>query len=266
MNTNYLSFSADPNLGQLGNGNLNDQNLPVEASGLTGVIAISAGLYFSVALTNTGIVWCWGSNQFGQLANGSTVDSNIPVQISGSINVNAINAGYYHTIATTNSGEVISWGSNSNGQIGVNSVVSQFTTPQLTGVPNAIQITAGGGHSFVIDNANSGWTFGANMAGQLGEGTNLDHLIPVSFSTVCNVLDLEIKTLDSSFSIFPNPAKHNLKISVDLPTSISIINSTGIELLKTEAVNECDVDVSQFAAGIYFVKSASGETIKFIKE
>ena len=69
--------------GQLGDGATADRLTPVAVSGLTGVVAISAGAEYSCALLGDGTARCWGRNLFGQLGDGTTMDRLTPVAVSG---------------------------------------------------------------------------------------------------------------------------------------------------------------------------------------
>ena len=69
--------------GELGNGTTTNSSTPVPVSGLTGVTAIAAGFYHSLAVKSDSTVWAWGLNQNGQLGNGTTTSSSIPVPVSG---------------------------------------------------------------------------------------------------------------------------------------------------------------------------------------
>lgn len=55
--------------GQLGNGNFEDQKTPVQVLGLAGknVIDIKNGYDHILALTDDGLVYCWGANDFGKI-------------------------------------------------------------------------------------------------------------------------------------------------------------------------------------------------------
>src|SRR2546428_815158 len=66
--------------GELGNGNNTVSNVPVQVTGLTGVVALAGGGSHSLAVKNDGTVWAWGNNAFGQLGNGNNTNSNVPVQ------------------------------------------------------------------------------------------------------------------------------------------------------------------------------------------
>ncbi len=56
----------------LGDWTNTDKNTPVQVSGLTNMITVSGGSYFSEALRNDGTVWTWGNNYYGQLGDGTT--------------------------------------------------------------------------------------------------------------------------------------------------------------------------------------------------
>jgi hypothetical protein len=56
-----------------------DQHVPVQVTGLTGVVAVAGGASHSLALKSDGTIWAWGDNTNGQLGNGSTTPSTVPV-------------------------------------------------------------------------------------------------------------------------------------------------------------------------------------------
>src|SRR5207249_2552057 len=110
---------GDNSAGQLGDGSGSNSPRPVQVAGLTGVIAIAAGGWHSLALTNDHTVWAWGLNENGQLGIGATAPSQTkPVQLPGLSNVVQIAAGFRHSLALTHDLTVWAWGDNSNGQLG----------------------------------------------------------------------------------------------------------------------------------------------------
>jgi alpha-tubulin suppressor-like RCC1 family protein len=160
--------------GQLGNGtSILKSNVPVQVSSLTGVIAIAAGAYHSLALKNDGTVWAWGDNGFGQLGNGTNiVKSNVPVQVSSLTGVIAIAAGAYHSLALKNDGTVWAWGYNNYGQLGNGSNIFYSNVPvQVSSLTGVIAVAAmGSSHSLALKNDGTVWAWGANGSGQLGIG------------------------------------------------------------------------------------------------
>src|SRR5690606_17912667 len=73
--------------GQLGDGTTTSHPTPVQvkrvggAGYLTGVTAIAAGEWHSLALLTDGTVWAWGLNTLGQLGDGTTDNRSTPVQV-----------------------------------------------------------------------------------------------------------------------------------------------------------------------------------------
>jgi hypothetical protein len=85
-------------------------------SGLSGVKAIAAGEYHTVALKADGTVAAWGMNDTGE--------SNVPIGLSG---VTAIAAGYSHSVALKNDKTVAAWGNDWSDQCAVPAGLSGVT-------------------------------------------------------------------------------------------------------------------------------------------
>ncbi len=108
--------------GQLGNSTNTDSNIPVDVSNLgSDIIGLSVSYSHNCALTTSGGVKCWGSNENGQLGNNTNQDSNSPVDVSGlASGVTSLSAGARHTCAVlAGTGPLRCWGDNSNGQLGI---------------------------------------------------------------------------------------------------------------------------------------------------
>ena len=153
--------------GQLGDGNTTAvQSTPVQATGLTDVIAIAAGSDHSLAVTSDGRVWAWGYNGFGGLGDGTNTGRTVPTPngLDGAI---AVSAGAYESLALKADGTVWGWGSNQYGGVGDGTTSQRVIPTQTTGVRNAVAIASGAWHSLaLIDNGTvMGW--GMNHVGQV---------------------------------------------------------------------------------------------------
>ena len=83
-------------------------------------------------------------------------------------------------------------------------------------------------------------------------------------NTIKQIGNINLDTEKSIF-IFPNPASSHLSIFSPAPTEkILIFNSQGALIFKTTA-NEKEIDVSNFAAGCYFIQIFSSEKIMLKK-
>src|ERR1700726_841175 len=107
--------------GEVADGTTADKNVPVAvcapgetapcASQLSGVKAIAAGTFHSLALMENGAVAEWGIP-------GDGVESTVPVAKGGLSGVKAIEAGEHYSLALLENGTVVSWGNNGSGQLG----------------------------------------------------------------------------------------------------------------------------------------------------
>ena len=177
--------------GQLGNGVITNSSRPVKAgTTLSGVVAVAAGGYHSLALDRNGGVWAWGSNALGQLGSSITAVgllNSLPVQVpSDQINGVfldgvAIAAGGSHSLAIKASdGTVWAWGNNNYGQLG--SSRSDWSEPKpVSGITGTVvKIAGGGSHSLALTSDGTIWAWGYNYFGQLGNGTTTNSTTPVA--------------------------------------------------------------------------------------
>ena len=168
---------GDNTYGELGNGNHRQQH-PVGGSHLgvlSGVILtqITAGYYFTCALSSTGSVYCWGRNTEGELGNGATTASSTPVAVSTSgvlagITVTQITSdGGYSECALGSNGAAYCWGKNNNGQLGNNTVsnssvpVAVSTSGVLSGV-TLTQVSSGTNSTCALSSTGAAYCWGGN--------------------------------------------------------------------------------------------------------
>jgi alpha-tubulin suppressor-like RCC1 family protein len=186
--------------GQLGDGTSADRSTPAPvcavgatdctAHPLTGVRAIAAGAYHSLAALSDGSVVSWGDNSGGQLGDGSsawTRRTPVPVALT---DVATVKAGGSFSLALRTDGSVLSWGFNGNGQLGDGTTTGRrvpgpvcavgatdCAADPLTGVA-AIETGHQSAHSVALRSDGTPVTWGFNGNGELGNGTDTDRHIP----------------------------------------------------------------------------------------
>ena len=172
--------------GQLGDGAVSPtpSAVPVEVSGLAGVIQVAAGRDHTCALTASGEVHCWGRGGQGQLGNSPVQDSATPVQVDafgsdvgdlGQAVQLALGDGF--SCALLDNGQAACWGDNGTRQLGF--VAGSPAAPGLVDGGQRFRVLAAGAkHVCAIEQAGSLWCWGAGSEGQQGDGGTADNGVP----------------------------------------------------------------------------------------
>jgi alpha-tubulin suppressor-like RCC1 family protein len=171
-------------VGQLGDGTTEQRLTPVEVVGLdSGVVAITAGVIHTCAITRVGAAVCWGAGTGGRLGDGMTqnISRLEPVGVSGlTSGAMAISAGSEHTCALVYGGAVKCWGSNYKGALGDGTSETRSTPIDVVGLSSGvIAIDAGAFRTCALMQAGGAKCWGWNVAGSLGDGTDVDRSAPV---------------------------------------------------------------------------------------
>jgi alpha-tubulin suppressor-like RCC1 family protein len=170
---------GDNSHGELGNGTFTESHVPVAVKGVTGAVALAAGLNFTCALTNASTVKCWGKNDYGELGNGQNNDGPLAVDVTNLSDVRSIATGCKHVCATTGAGGVWCWGWNSKGQIGNGTTANQNLATGVTGFGSgALFVTAGFEYTCVAT-ATGARCWGDDATSQLGDGKNVEQHTPI---------------------------------------------------------------------------------------
>ncbi|WP_295454593.1 hypothetical protein [uncultured Thiodictyon sp.] len=193
--------------GQLGNGAKTDSWVPVAVnrSGVLNgktIVQISAGGYYTCALSTDGTAACWGLNSGGELGNGTNTDSSVPVAVDRSSllygqSLFALSAGGYHTVSimTTNANTIAATASPAAGGT-------------VSCTPNPVDY---GGTSTCTATANPGYTFSAfsgDCTGATCELTNVTSAMAVTATFTLNTYPITASaspTAGGTASCTPNP-------------------------------------------------------------
>lgn len=166
--------------GRLGDNTTSNRGSPVSiVGGVTNWSEISAGDTHSFAITNSGIAYCWGTNNYGQLGTNNTSSRSSPVQLSVGIKWSQISAQINFTAGISSSGIAYAWGKNQYGQLG-NNTTSSFSSPVTVvgGITNWNRVAAGGNHTLGLTSGGILYSWGWNGNFALGDGTGTNRSSP----------------------------------------------------------------------------------------
>jgi alpha-tubulin suppressor-like RCC1 family protein len=167
--------------GALGNNSTTNTSSPVTiVGGIIDWVKISAGSNFSMGLTDSGVLYGWGTNSNGQLGNGTTGSRSSPTAvIAVSANWTHVSTGTTHTLGIAG-GVAYAWGYGGNGRLGTNSTFSQsIPTSIVGGITNWTAISGGQSASLGIANGIA-YAWGRNLEGVLGDNSTIDRSSPVT--------------------------------------------------------------------------------------
>ncbi|MDR2017364.1 MAG: hypothetical protein LBQ00_00490 [Syntrophobacterales bacterium] len=195
--------------GQLGIGTAVDYRpTPVQVKGplgkgnLTGITALVAGHYHSLALKDDGTVWAWGWNHCGEIGDGTSESCNFkmpldppptiirptPVQVKGPLGkgnltgITAIAGGGWRSLALKYDGTVWTWGWNGWSTLGdgTNDSKPHPTPVQVKNLTGIKAIAGGYNYVLVLKYDGTVWAWGQNDgSGELGDGTTTNRNTPV---------------------------------------------------------------------------------------
>jgi alpha-tubulin suppressor-like RCC1 family protein/subtilisin family serine protease len=184
----------------LGDGTAVQRRLPVQVSGITTAVAITAGYIHTCAVLADGTARCWGDNGNRQLGDGSTTGSTAPVVVAGVNAITQITAGLSHTCALRTDNTIRCWGSNSLGTLGdgtttdrtgpVTVVAGAGSSAALSGV---VQVDAGIFSTCAVLAGGGARCWGFQNSGVLGNGSrDVQASAPVVVTGISTATDVSV--------------------------------------------------------------------------
>ena len=175
--------------GTLGLGDKADRRTPVCLGNTrlpAKIVSVAAGATFSIALSDTGSIWTWGTSQRGCLGLESTAASLIPAEVPPSSfdgPVTNVSAGLAHSLAVTALMTMWAWGDGTYGRLGLGDNFDRWRPSQVgAGTEFAAveikQVVCGFAHSLALTLHGDLYSWGRGAQGRLGHSDNLDLFVP----------------------------------------------------------------------------------------
>ena len=167
--------------GELGDGvsHSSPQLTPVEVSGLTDVVELSAGSHHFCVRKSDDSVWCWGYSYHGEVGDDEFASVRPIAKILDG--VAQISAHTYDTCAAMKDGTAKCWGDDVNGIDGNGTIDTPFDTPQtVSNLSTAVKVNVGSLSACALLSNGTAACWGDNAFGELGNGTTDLSEVPIA--------------------------------------------------------------------------------------
>ncbi|KAG7376512.1 hypothetical protein PHYPSEUDO_013229 [Phytophthora pseudosyringae] len=150
----------------------------------TTIATIACGAQHSLAITDGGELYTWGSGEDGRLGHGDMRDRAVPRKIMSLLRESVMSAscGGAHTAVLTAKGTVFTFGRGRNGRLGLGDNKWRDTPHQIVGFPQRArisQIVCGWNFTAALDRQGNIFTWGKTGEGQCGLGyVDKDQMVP----------------------------------------------------------------------------------------
>ncbi|KAF3288215.1 hypothetical protein TWF970_005307 [Orbilia oligospora] len=146
------------------------EGLPDEVN----IVSIACSDSLTLAITDTGFVYAWGTFRCSDGILGFSEDQRIaihPFLLPNLKNIVDISAGVDHILALSSTGTVFAWGNGQQYQLGrrvIERTRMNGLVPREFGLKKIVAVGAGSYHSFAVDASGKVWAWGLNQYGQCG--------------------------------------------------------------------------------------------------
>ncbi|KAL4159198.1 hypothetical protein PRNP1_004964 [Phytophthora ramorum] len=150
----------------------------------TAIAMIACGAQHSLAITDAGELYTWGSGEDGRLGHGDMRDRAVPRKVMSLLRESVVGAscGGAHTAVLTSKGKVFTFGRGRNGRLGLGDNKWRDTPHQIVGFPQGTRIShvvCGWNFTAALDRQGNIFTWGKTGEGQCGLGyVDKDQVIP----------------------------------------------------------------------------------------
>jgi alpha-tubulin suppressor-like RCC1 family protein len=169
-----------------------EARVPQEVAIPEPAVAVAAGHYFTLCVTESGRVWAWGDNTHGQLGVGGDAGagSSQPRLVAAlrGVSIAGVAAGAEHALAVSSSGEVFTWGCGAAGRLGHGAPAAlRLAALRDEAKPRVVRaletqrvrhVAAGQLHSACVSEEGVLFAFGGGRFHQLGLGADADEVGP----------------------------------------------------------------------------------------
>lgn len=190
------------NGGQIGAGS-NDLEFtsPTELIDIPGGIKqIDIGYLHACAVSNSGLVYCWGGNQYGQLGNEEPT-TKLPVVVSGLSNAVVVSANGLVSCALIGDGTVKCWGDNEKGMLGNGTIgngsVNYSAIPVDVAISNVTDISVGQYHVCALIDDGTVKCWGGNQHKQVVDSVDEIITTPIAVAGINNAVTISCGNLHS---------------------------------------------------------------------
>ncbi len=154
--------------GALGDGAVQEHDVPFRVPGLPRLKAITAGGSVTCGLAETGDAYCWGVWAQSWFTPATPVLN--PTLVPGGHTFSTLNAGFDFACGLDGDGTAWCWGNNDNGQLGTGDTLTG-TLPRAVLAPGPlVSLTTGMDHACGLTPDGTALCWGRNGTGQLGNG------------------------------------------------------------------------------------------------
>lgn len=171
---------------------------PVQVTGISNAIAVSALINSSCALLADGTVWAWGYVNEGLAPKPSGPRpahppvSGLPLQVPGISHATAVSG----QMALLSDGTVMTWGSGRYGRLGNGGNTTTYVPVKVSGLDHVTAISARDEGALALRNDGTVWAWGHNYKGQLGNGAanimqNDGSAVPLQVKGITNAIAID---------------------------------------------------------------------------